>query len=124
MKYVRDFVIGSSFIVVAPFLAWTGYPHKNITQQYSYYHYSLLTPIWFGILNVFSSIMSKRFNLTKRERFFIISIISGLGVTIAAKTFKLYSKKNNNEWYTYYFHTMINHLLVWNIVIYNLDKYI
>jgi len=123
MKYVRDFVIGSSFIVVAPFLAWTGYPHKKNTMQYSYYHYSLVTPIWFGVLNVLSSIMGKKFNLTKRERFFIISIISGLGVIIGARNFKFYIR-NTNEWYTYSLYIMVNHLLVWNIVIYNLDKYV
>ena len=54
MKYLKEFVIGSSLPVVIIFL----YGFYNFKKDnYSYFDYSLLAPLWFGIWNIISLII-------------------------------------------------------------------
>ena len=119
MKYLKEFVIGSSIAVVAPFF-YMIYNHQP-KKKYSYYNYSLLAPIWFGLWNIISLIIADKYNLSNRLRFFIISIISLLNVYIISQ---FYYNKTKTEWRLYYLQQFIQYMLIWNIVIYNLDKYI
>ena len=73
MKYLRDFIILSSILIILPFYYST---YNSSQKTYSYYNYTLLAPLWFGLFNVISLIIAEQFNLSKRLRFFTISIIS------------------------------------------------
>ena len=119
MKYLKEFVIGSSVLVVIPFYYMVYYYQPN--KQYSYYNYSLIAPLWFGIWNIISLIIAEKFNLSNKLRFFVISIMSLLSVFIIAK---FYYKKTKEQWIFYYLQQFIKYMIVWNIVIYNLNKYI
>ena len=52
MKYLKQFVIGSSYLVFFPFF----YSVKNNQPKktYNYYDYTLVSPLWFGIWNIIS----------------------------------------------------------------------
>ena len=118
MKYLKEFIIGSSIIVVLPFYYST---YHSSQKTYSYYSYTLLAPLWFGLFNVISLIIAEQFNLSKRLRFFTISIISLLSIYFIAH---FYYDKTRKQWLFYYFQQFIAYMITWNIIIFYLDKYI
>jgi len=119
MKYLKEFIIGSSIMVVLPFyyMVYNYQPKKT----YSYYLYTLAAPIWFGLWNIISLIIADKLKLSKRLRFLTISIISLLSIYFIAQ---FYYDKTKKEWYFYYFQQFIKYMIIWNIIIFYLDKYI
>ena len=116
MNPLKDFIIGSSIIITAPFMyAFNIINNKNN----SYFKYSFLAPIWFGLWNVISFYLAKKLKLTLRERFFIISLTSYLCIIIYARSSKAYHF-NYKEWIYYYLGQLIFYLIVWNIIIYSI----
>ena len=61
------------------------------TKNYSYYHYTLVAPVWLGLWNIFSLMIAEYFGLSKRQRFLVISIISSLTIMSIAFYFKTYN---------------------------------
>jgi len=121
MKYLKEFIIGSSIIVVLPFY-YMEYNYQPKTKKtYSYYLYTLVVPLWFGLWNIISLIIANKFKLSKRLRFLTITIISLLTIFVIAR---FYYNKTKKEWYNYYFKQFIIYMIIWNIIIFNLDKYI
>ena len=55
MKYLEQFIVGSSWAATLPFFYKVGRIEKN----YSYYAYTLLAPLWLGLWNVFSLMSPK-----------------------------------------------------------------
>ena len=121
MAYLKEFIIGSSYFVFLPFF----YAVKNslLERNYSYYQYTLISPVWFGIWNVISLIIAKYFGLSTRLRFLLISIISYISIILIVSYFKTY-KLSPVEWRKYYLSQFIRYLLIWNIVVFYLNKYI
>ena len=60
MKYLKQFVIGSSYLVFAPF--FYAVENNQPKKTYDYYNYTLIAPIWFGVWNVLSLILSDFLN--------------------------------------------------------------
>ena len=122
MKYLKEFVIGSSIAVVLPFY-YMAYNHQP-KKQYSYYHYTLLAPLWFGLWNIISLVIANRFGLSRRSRYLVVSILSFMTIIILQQTLLNPYDFTKEEWINYYMYLFIKYMLVWNIVIYYLDKYI
>jgi len=120
MKYLKQFVIGSSYLVFAPFYYAV---LKNNVKNYTYEDYTLIAPVWLGLWNVISLIIAESFNLSMRMRFIIISVISSVCIMIISTLFKTYNK-NRDEWISYYLKMFLKYMIIWNIVIYNIEKYI
>ena len=121
MKYLRDFIIATSIVVVAPFYYFVHNSQKH--KPYSYYQYTIVAPLWFGFFNVISLIIADKFNLSKRLRFLLISLISYLTIIFIVHYFNVY-KLTANEWIKYYIYQFFRYLIIWNIIIFYLDKYI
>ena len=119
MKYLKQFVIGSSYIVFAPF--FYAVEKSQPKKTYSYYDYTLIAPVWFGIWNIISLLLAEYFNLTMQQRYILVSIISSLSVMVIATYLKSYNF-TNEEWKKYYLYIFIKYMLVWNIIIYNIEK--
>lgn len=121
MNYFKPFVIGSSYLVVAPFF----YAVKNNQPKktYSYYNYTLIAPVWFGLWNMISLYLASAFKLSLQMRFLVISVLSSLSIMIIATHLKSYNF-TKEEWYEYYLYIFVKYLIVWNIIIYNLEKYL
>lgn len=119
MKYLKEFIVGSSIIIVMPFY-YLVYHSKNY-NKYGYYIYTFLAPLWFGIWNVISLIIAENLNLSKRLRFLIVSFMSLLSIYFIAQFYYKFTKK---QWHKYYFDQFIRYMITWNVVIFYLDKYI
>tara|TARA_Y100001970_G_scaffold281073_1_gene391108 strand:+ start:874 stop:1329 length:456 start_codon:yes stop_codon:yes gene_type:complete len=151
MKYLREFIIGSSFPVVVLFyrsvysniqkkrITDPGYfetlPDKDIPflwdkiwpsnyEYYSYFRYTITAPIYFGLWNILSLIIANHFGLSLRMRFIVIGILSSLFMMIFQTIYNIYNFKTKDEFEKYYLHIFIKYMFVWNIVIYALEIYI
>ncbi len=120
MKYLKQFIIGSSYFGTLPFFYAAG---KIKDKAYSYYDYTLIAPIWLGLWNVISLIIATYFGLTLRTRCLMFTLITYSLSLIIVKSINGY-KYTQKEWIKYYIRLFIKHFIMWNIVIYNLEKYL
>lgn len=118
MNYLKQFVIGSSFIVFAPFFYAV---QQNKFKTYDYHTYTLVAPVWFGLWNIISLILAQVFDLSLRERYILISILSSISVMLIATYNNAYNY-TSNEWLKYYLHIFIKYMIIWNLIIYTLEK--
>ena len=150
MKYLKEFIIGSSFPIFFLFFVSTYEaiqkkkqtdpelleylkkkpplnPFWNQISNYSYYtyySYTLYTPFYFGITNIISLISANHFKLSKRMRFVVISILASIFTITIVTVNNVYKWKTTKEQLQYYVKIFISYMFVWNILVYNIDKYI
>lgn len=115
-NYFKSFIIGSSLPVFAPFFYFTS-RIPTTERNYSYYHYSLIAPLYFGLLNVFSIWIKNQFNLSLRNTYLIIGPLSGIFVAIIASYLNTYNYKKN-QWLIYYATLIFSHFFIFNVIIY------
>jgi hypothetical protein len=121
-QYLRAFVIGSSFLVFIPYFIAVRSLDKKLVN-YSYENYTLYAPIGLGLYNVLSLYIANKFNLTKRNRFLFISLLAPTLVAIGVYTRKAYNY-TINQWFNHIWILYLLYFVVFNFVIYYLDKYV
>jgi hypothetical protein len=119
-QYLRAFVIGSSFFVFIPYFIAVRSFDKNLVN-YSYENYTLYAPIGLGLYNVLSLYIANQFNLTKRNRFFLISILAPTLVVLTVYFLKAYNY-TINQWFNHIWKLYLLYFVVFNFVVYYLDK--
>src|SRR3989304_8714531 len=115
-KYLRSFVIGSSFPVFLIFFLSVAFLSKDL-RNYSYKTYTFLAPLYFGLMNILSLYLAQKYNLSLKQRLFYIWILSATIVSIFETLLKSYNL-DNYEWLKYYFIIFLYHFIAFNIVIY------
>lgn len=124
IKYLRAFVIGSCAFATMPWMWSQSFLRKKEhTVNYDYYNFSLYLPLRRGLWNVFSLIIAEYFGLSLRMRFIVITFIDWIVTIITVKYLNKYLY-NDKEWMDYYCNLFIKYFIYWNIVIYNVEKYI
>uniref|UniRef100_A0A6C0KRU0 Uncharacterized protein n=1 Tax=viral metagenome TaxID=1070528 RepID=A0A6C0KRU0_9ZZZZ len=123
-QYLRAFVIGSSFFVFIPyFLIVSSFDKKNI--NFSYEYYTFVAPIALGIFNVLSLYLANIFNLTKRTRFVVISLIAPTLVAATVYILKVYNNLNTyRSWFNYLIKLYLLYFFVFSYDVYLLDRYV
>jgi len=121
-QYLRAFVIGSSFLVFIPYFIAVRSLDKKLVN-YSYENYTLYAPIGLGLYNVLSLYIANKFNLAKRNRFLFISLLAPTLVAIGVYTRKAYNY-TINQWFNHIWILYLLYFVVFNFVIYYLDKYV
>ena len=122
-QYLRAFVIGSSFFVFIPyFIAVKSFDKKLV--NYSYETYTLYAPIGLGLYNVFSLYIANQFNLTKRNRFLFISLLAPTLVIFTVYFLKAYNYSTMQQWFNHIWKLYLLYFIVFNFVVYYLDKHI
>jgi drug/metabolite transporter superfamily protein YnfA len=122
MEYLRAFVIGSSFLVFFPhFLAVAGLDERKL--NYTYKQYTFVAPVYYGLLNMISLFIAISFGLSSRQRYLLVGSLSPLIVVAFSYSFQTYDYEGR-EWLTYGAGLFVKHFLIWNIVVFLLDKYV
>ena len=125
MKYLKEFVIGSCGFITIPYFISVNHSIQSGRAKYNYYDFTMFSPIGLGLWNVGSLIISDYFNLSKRFRFFITSVVHTLTTIIFVYYNDLYTFiDDKKESMLYFIKLFMTYLIHWNIVIYNLEKYI
>ncbi len=126
MKYLKQFIIGScAFISLPNYYSIYNNPatfhHKD--RELKYYNMTIETPIRIGLWNVGSLILAESFNLSPPIRFFITTLLHWLATIVYVKYHNLYNYTEYG-WNRYYFRLLIFYTIMWNVVIYNLERLI
>jgi hypothetical protein len=122
-QYLRAFVIGSSFFVFIPyFIAVKSFDKKLV--NYSYENYTLYAPIGLGLYNVLSLYIANQVNLTKRNRFFLISLLAPTLVVLTVYFLKAYNYTTIQQWFNHIWKLYLLYFIVFNFVVYYLDKHV
>ena len=121
-KYLRAFVIGSSFLVFLPFF-YSVYGFKKENFNFSYDVYTFLAPPVLGLMNVVSLLLANKFNISKKERFLLASLIAPTIVLMTIITFNIYNY-SLKEWISHVVQLYLLYFIIFNGVIYYLDKYV
>jgi hypothetical protein len=122
MNYLRSFVIGSSFPVFLPFFLTVRLLLADI-KNYDFENYAFVAPLYLGLMNMFSLFISTTFNLSLRHRFIFIGILSPLIVILVARILNSYDY-TTDQWNDYYGRIILKHFIIYNLVIYNLERMI
>lgn len=127
MDYLRSFIIGSSGLVVFQFFATLALQKKGV-YTIPYKKYSILAPIYFGLMNILSLYIGKTYNLSLERRFFIISIISILFTVsfnyfFSSKKYKPYSTYDTKDWIYYILINGARHIIAFNLIMFYFEKY-
>ena len=122
-QYLRAFVIGSSFFVFIPyFIAVKSFDKRLV--NYSYENYTLYAPIGLGLYNVLSLYIANQLNLTKRNRFFLISLLAPTLVVLTVYFLKAYNYTTIQQWFNHIWKLYLLYFIVFNFVVYYLDKHV
>ena len=121
-EYLRAFVIGSSCLVFLTYF-WCVSRFKKEKFNFSYTPYTFLAPVSLGLMNVLSLFLAKQFNLSKRNRYLLISILAPTLVMITVTVFNIYNYTFQRR-ISHYIQLYLLYFIVWNFVVFNLDKYV
>lgn len=114
MEYFKAFITGSAYPVTLPFLARVS---QLENKNYSYELYSLVAPLYLGLMNALSLLLAKDL----RTRLLLMGVISPIPVMIFATLTESYNF-SQREWYWYYLRLFIKHFLTYNVNMYLMTK--
>ena len=124
MKYLREFIIGSSAFVTVPWFFSVNKSIESGRAKYSYYDFTMYSPLRLGLWNVGSSIIADYFGISQELRFLLVTFFHWLVTIITVYYYELYTFINDQKKMNIYFlKLLVAYFVHWNIIVYNLEKY-
>ena len=122
-ELLQRFIIGSSLPSVILCLMIVNYSLKSKKgSKYTYYTYSIVCPLFFGIMNIISYYIGKKYNMSLKQRILFISMITPLLVISYVFITNTYNLQHMVDYIKYMFISFMLHFIVWNLFIYNIEK--
>jgi len=118
MKYLKEFIIGSSFPAFIVFFILVDYEKR---KNYEYNFYTKITPLILGIFNVVSLWIAEKLNISMKNRFIYMTIIGSL-YTITNSRYRNYYNYSNKQWCLYGLMIVCLYSFTFMGVIYNLER--
>lgn len=119
-EYLRAFVIGSCFFIFFPYFFIV---HFYLREKVAYVPYTFYAPVALGLFNVLSLLIAKRFQLSREQRYMTIGVIAPTLVALTVYTFNVYDY-NTYGWISHIVQLYVFYALMFNVVVYLLDKYV
>jgi hypothetical protein len=119
-EYLRAFVIGSSAFVILPYF-YAVSRFKPEKFNFDYMPYTFLAPIGLGLVNMYSLLIAKIFNISTKIRFLLTSIITPTLVLLMVFLLNIYNY-TVNEWIEHIIKLYLLYFIVFNGIVYTLDK--
>jgi len=117
-KYLKSFVIGSSYLVFFLFYFSVMDISPSI-RNYTYEQYTMIAPIYLGMMNVIGNYLFQN----HPYRYLLTGIISGSIVAIFATLNNSYNF-TKEKWIKYYFYILSKHIFTHYILIQSLELYL
>jgi peptidoglycan/LPS O-acetylase OafA/YrhL len=119
-EYLRAFVIGSSIYVFFLFFFFVSRfdPKK---YHFSYKKYTFIAPFGLGIMNMIALWISRIWNLSRRMKYFVVSILAPIVVLAYVYLSKTYTY-TTTDWITHIIGIFLVYSFVCNIILYELDS--
>ena len=116
MKYLLEFLTGSSPIVFLPYFIFVYNKINTKDLNFNYFIYTICMPIGSGLWNVLGKYLQDTFKYSNIMRFFVISQISFFSLLITLLTFQLYNY-NFSQWIVHFIGVYIFYLLTYMVTI-------
>lgn len=120
-EYLKAFIIGSSLPVFILFFIAVAKMERKKEAKYSYEYYTLIAPLYLGLLNMLGLSISKQYNLSRLYRFLITAIIGASIVAIFITVMDVYNFKSKNRWYEQYFWLFVTYIFVFVVIVNGID---
>jgi hypothetical protein len=118
--YLRAFVIGSSFFVFFLFFFFVSqFDPKKF--HYPYKNYTLIAPLFLGIMNMVALWIERTWHLTRRMKYFIVSILAPLCVLTVVYLANIYTY-TRADWISHIISIFIVYSFICNVILYELDS--
>jgi hypothetical protein len=118
--YLRAFVIGSSFFVFFLFFFFVSqFDPKKF--HYPYKNYTLIAPLFLGIMNMVALWIERTWHLTRRMKYFIVSILAPLCVLTVVYLANIYTY-TRADWISHIISMFIVYSFICNVILYELDS--
>jgi hypothetical protein len=121
MDYLKAFTIGTSSLVWFHHMALLALT-KEENYNFSFKAYSILAPLYYGLMTMFALYLGKTFGWSLRKRLFITSIISIIFVAFLTYINKSYNL-GPKETAKYLINHVLRHLIAFNLIIYYIYEY-
>jgi hypothetical protein len=118
--YLRAFVIGSSFFVFFLFFFFVSrFDPKKF--HYPYKKYTLIAPLFLGIMNMVALWMERTWHLTRRMKYFVMSILAPICVLAFVYIANIYTY-TRADWISHIISMFIVYSFICNVILYELDS--
>lgn len=119
-EYLRAFVIGSSFYVFFLFFFFVSqFDPKKF--HFSYKKYTFVAPFGLGIMNMIALWISRIWNLSRRMKYFVASILAPIVVLAYVYLSNVYTY-TTTDWIRHIIYMFILYSFVCNVILYELDS--
>jgi len=119
---VKSFVIGSSFpVFIYYFLRVYNIP--KIERNYSYFHYTIVNPLYFGLINALLTYLHTRYDINREHLYLWTGLVSATFVFLLAVVSQSYDF-TQRSYLTYYLTLLITHTITYSYIILPLEKII
>ena len=119
-EYLRAFVIGSSFYVFFLFFFFVSqFDPKKF--HFSYKKYTFVAPFGLGIMNMIALWISRIWNLSRRMKYFVASILAPIVVLVYVYLSNVYTY-TTTDWIRHIIYMFILYSFVCNVILYELDS--
>lgn len=112
--YLKAFVVGSSFVTLLHFFLSVMKISEEV-RNYSYEDYTLIAPLYLGLMNMFGLWLARQLGLTGEWRYLLIGLISGLIVATIATVSKSYNF-TPDRWAKYYTYIVLKHIATYFLI--------
>ena len=124
--YLKAFIIGSSGLITMQHFIPLMLKDKSY-YDYDYHAYSILAPLYYGIMTMIAFLIGNVFDLSFELRLFVISLISVIYIVsqnylYSRKHYKPYKNFTTKDWIYYILTNGTRHLVSFNLIIYYLYK--
>ncbi len=128
-KYLRAFIVGSSFVAILPFFLIVNSANLKISEyihlfkilaphkrHYSFEQYVFIAPLFLGFTNMLSLYISTKYNILESNRYLWCSLLVPTFVILFSFIGKFYSF-NQTEWINYTLIIYSGHFIFWNYIV-------
>jgi len=129
---IKAFLSGCCWPVFVPFF----WGFNSLKPQYNnesmkkllgnndpYYLYTIIAPVYFGLMSVISILIAESLQINVRLSYFIMSLISPIFVSSLIKSNNVYTF-SKNRWILQYLYLFLFHSFAYNVVMVNIYKFI
>lgn len=108
LDYLRAFLLGSTLPITLHYFVQLWFYRQKKTLNYSYHLYSIIAPIYFGLMSMLALTLYRVFGLTRQTAFVTVFLLSASFINLLNRVTNIY-ELTEEGWQRYYIETFLRH---------------
>ena len=121
-KYLKSFVIGSSFFSFFLFFVAVDFYSQQKVINFTYRDYTFKAPIALGSIAVIAKYLHVKTNLSLWESLLVTSLLSSCSVMIGITYYQSYKFTKIERWFLQYLKILLGHTITFTVIVYWLER--